>query len=210
VIALRLYTGPGYQPVNSWLRNVGKLDTQMRTLIAKSTEFTYAATVRHITDAIRKLAKVGHPELENAPMLYRGLKGKLNEHFWRPDEQGIICATDLGFMSTSLNMETPMHYLQTGVSNLMWEIQHGGEDAAGYHTGVLVSMISQFEKEKEVLFPPLTMLRVIERPSEHPPRELEGSQITTPSAELENKWASYDVVHNEKSFKLVTVIPSFV
>ena len=45
-------------------------------------------------------------------------------------------------------------------SNLMWEVHTRGEDGGGYHAGADVSMLSQFPEEKEILFPPLTMLMV--------------------------------------------------
>lgn len=52
-----MYTGPCFQPINNWLRNVGRVDADTRIRLAKSAEFTYSATVRHIVDGIRKLAK---------------------------------------------------------------------------------------------------------------------------------------------------------
>merc|ERR1712032_1694032 len=44
--------------------------------------------------------------------------------------------------------------------NILWVIAVQKEDQAGFHNGADVSPLSQFAGEKEILFPPLTMLRV--------------------------------------------------
>jgi hypothetical protein len=44
--------------------------------------------------------------------------------------------------------------------NVLWKLHTQSESDAGYHRGADVSMLSQFEKEKEILFPPATMLVV--------------------------------------------------
>ena len=168
-------TGPCFQPINTWLRNVGRVDDNTRMRLAKSPEFTYSATVRHLVDGIRKLARVGHPDLEAGTVLYRGVAGILNERFWAPDEMGFVCATELGFMSTSLAKHTPLHYMKTGPAgttpNILWEIHTSDEDASGYHCGVSIALLSQYSDEQEVIFPPLTMLRVMARPKQDSPPE---------------------------------------
>lgn len=58
VMAVRLYTGPGFQAVNNFLREMGKLSRHMRNRLARCAELTYAATTRAICSAIRKLARV--------------------------------------------------------------------------------------------------------------------------------------------------------
>lgn len=45
------------------------------------------------------------------------------------------------------------------MENVLWELDCRDEDEA-FHNGADVSMLSQFATEKEVLFPPLTMLAV--------------------------------------------------
>jgi hypothetical protein len=67
-------------------------------------------------------------------------------------------------MSTSSGETTPIHYMAAAPKpNLLWEIRCRPEDDTGFHFGADVSFLSQFCAEKEYLFPPLTMLRVIER-----------------------------------------------
>merc|ERR1712060_413380 len=57
------------------------------------------------------------------------------------------------------NKDTPIAYMGVG-KNIMWEMTTSHEGANGYHNGADISALSQFSAESEVLFPPLTMLRV--------------------------------------------------
>ena len=86
-------------------------------------------------------------------------RGELPKGFWTPDEQGLVCAVDMSFMSTSRARQTPVDYMGEG-SNVLWALQPMRETDVGYHRGADVSMLSQFEAEKEILFPPATMLEV--------------------------------------------------
>ena len=178
VVGLRLYTGPAYQPLNEWLRNAGKLSPGLRRSMVLSPGLTYAATTKHIVSGIRNLSRVGNQKLDVCT-LYRGLGGKLPDHLWHIDREGIVCATDLGFMSTSLNDQTLIHYMQSNSQNLRWEIKHGKEDNVAFHCGAVISALSQYEGEDEVLFPPLTMLRVRQR------REHEGIESVS---SMEEPW----------------------
>ena len=54
------------------------------------------------------------------------------------------------------------------------------EDDAGFHVGADISFLSQFAAEKEYLFPPLTMLRVVER---HGFVEGEASRVSSRNLE---------------------------
>ena len=105
VISVRLYTGPAYQPINGFLRQIANLSGEHRTRLARDVRLTYACTVRHVCDGIRKLAAVATAEELAAP-LYRGVRGELPNAFWFPDEQGMVIATDAAFMSTSVARET--------------------------------------------------------------------------------------------------------
>ena len=58
MLAIRLYTGPAYQPLNVFLREVSKLGADWRRRLARSHQFSYAATVRHLSDGLRKLARM--------------------------------------------------------------------------------------------------------------------------------------------------------
>lgn len=114
----------------------------------------------------------------------------------------MVCATDLGFMSTSLNNVTPIHYMRGNSPNLLWEIHQGPEDNVAYHCGALISELSQYSGEDEVLFPPLTMLRVMERKGDAP------DDLHNP---LEADWQTADLVSESgKHYKRVSVIPAFI
>ena len=158
VLAVRLYSGPAYQPINTFLRQIASLNADFRSRVARDPALTFAATCRHIAAAIRKLAAVATPEELVAP-LYRGLRGSLKKGFWIRDEMGMVVACDTAFMSTSRNRQTPIHYMGPG-DNVLWELRTKPESDAGFHRGADISMLSQFAGEDEVLFPPCTMLTV--------------------------------------------------
>jgi hypothetical protein len=168
VLAVRLYTGPGYQPINDFLRQISHLSGHMRRALAKSTALTFAATVGHICHAIRKLAAIT-PDTKLGESLYRGVRGELPHTFWVKDSQGMVCAVDGGFLSTSKNKKTPISYMCKGL-NTLWVIKPKPESDTAYHRGAEVSQLSQFASEEEVLFPPCTMLVVDRDASTHTSR----------------------------------------
>ena len=63
-----------------------------------------------------------------------------------------------------------------------------------------MSFLSQFDQEKELLFPPLTMLQVCER-RDHPPAGCD---------EQEAPWEVHDEAEGGKAFKRIVVKPTFV
>ena len=75
--------------------------------MAHHPSLTFAATVGHLCNAIRKLAAVATIEEVNAP-LWRGVRGELPRTFWVEDERGMVCAVDMAFMSTSRRRQTPI------------------------------------------------------------------------------------------------------
>ena len=186
VLAVRLYTGPAFTPINGWLREVAKLPEEPppwmwprwgawtdrraamwavtgRREAALDSGTSFGATVGELIAAVRKLSSANLPE-ENRRPLFRGLKGVLQGRFWLPDALDVVCATDSAFMSTSLGEETPIHYMEGGGKpNVLWELESAAADDSGYHCGADVAFLSQFAQEREVLFPPLTMLRVRSR-----------------------------------------------
>jgi hypothetical protein len=91
---------------------------------------------------------------------YRGVRGELPEAFWLRDAFGMVTATDFGFMSTSLDRIVSEGFLGSGGVCVLWEIECGPETDDGFHSAADVSLLSQFPGEKEMLFPPLTMLQV--------------------------------------------------
>lgn len=56
--------------------------------------------------------------------------------------------------------------------NVMWRLRANPETDDGYHYGADVSILSQFARENEILFPPCTMLAV-ELPSERAPEMID-------------------------------------
>lgn len=158
VLAVRLYSGPSYQPINAFLRAVATLRGDFRTGLAEHAGLTFAATVRCIIQAIRKLSAITTPA-EACEPLWRGVRGELPPSFWLPDKAGMVAAVDMAFMSTSRNRQTPIDYMGEG-DNVLWALQAQAESDAGYHRGADIGLLSQFAAEAEVLFPPCTMLTV--------------------------------------------------
>ena len=56
---MRLYSGPAYQPINDYLRQVGRLSGRMRLKLGHHIGATFAATVAHLSRAVRKLVSRG-------------------------------------------------------------------------------------------------------------------------------------------------------
>jgi Ca2+-binding EF-hand superfamily protein len=179
VLSVRLYTGPGHQPINEFLRQIAKLSGRLRLALAKSTSDTFAATVANICHAIRKLLAITPPSQMGTP-LYRGVRGELPTTFWVQDEQNMVCAVEGGFMSTSKNKETPIKYMGRGHHNILWKIEAMDESDVAFHRGADVSRLSQFAAEEEVLFPPCTILQVVKLPNAT--SEAGGNGETTPRA----------------------------
>lgn len=153
-----LRAGPAYQPINDFLRAVGQLQGVHRSRLVTDAATTFAATVASLCSAIRKLAAVTSPGEAKQP-LYRGVRGELPKAFWVADKQGMVCAVDMAFMSTSRNRKTPIDYMGSG-KNVLWELCPKAQSDAAYHRGAEIKMLSQFAYEDEVLFPPCTMLEV--------------------------------------------------
>mmetsp|Transcript_10032 Transcript_10032/g.33142 ORF Transcript_10032/g.33142 Transcript_10032/m.33142 type:complete len:689 (-) Transcript_10032:115-2181(-) len=187
VLGVRLYSGPAYEPINTFLRQVMRLTGEHRRALARSLELTFAATVGHIVSAIRKLAAVATVEEARRP-LYRAVRGDLARGFWSEDSMGFVCALDTAFMSTSRNRQTPISYMGEG-ANVLWEIEPREESDSAYHCGADISMLSQFGNEEEVLFPPCCLLVVTKAHAKGAPAPRE---------------------ENGKSFVAVAVQPSFV
>ena len=117
VLAIRLYTGPGYTPINTFLREVAKLGPDWRKRIAHMHQLSYSATVAHLTAGLRKLVKVygnegvagavgaagsvaveaveaaaaaatGGATASDFHTVFRGVRGELPEAFWLKDDFG--------------------------------------------------------------------------------------------------------------------------
>ena len=159
VLAVRLYSGPSYTPINDWLRQVGKLQGKALVL-ANYPALSFAATVRHLMCALRKLAAVATAEEARTP-LWRGVTGRLPAEFSDPDAAGVVCAVDMAFVSTSRKWQTPIDYMTPETANVLWCLHPEPESDVGFHCGADIKMLSQFAAEDETLFPPCTMFQVV-------------------------------------------------
>jgi hypothetical protein len=194
VLAVRLYSGPAYQPLNVFLRQIAVLSGIHRVHLAQSPSLTFTATVATLCSAIRKLAAVATSEEATQP-LWRGVRGELPRSFWLPDETGTICAVDLAFMSTSSGRQAPISFMSPGSANVLWKISPQQETDDGFHYGANIEMLSQYSAEKEILFPPCTMLKLTKVPSG-----------TDPLSTIEELAVS----EGDKNFTSVPVLPVFL
>eukprot|EP00966_Prymnesium_polylepis_P145543 3361512-Prymnesium_polylepis.2 len=64
------------------------------------------------------------------------------------DEQNMICAVDMGFLSTSRNQQTPVDYMK-GDQNVLWCLKPQPESDSAYHHGADISLLSQYAGEEE-------------------------------------------------------------
>eukprot|EP00299_Pterocystis_sp_00344_P003841 c14623_g1_i1.p1 GENE.c14623_g1_i1~~c14623_g1_i1.p1 ORF type:complete len:311 (+),score=76.10 c14623_g1_i1:47-979(+) len=157
VIALRLYTGPGYSIWNGDLRSGGS---------------SFLVSTFVLDWAVVKLALINENPFV---ILYRGLKGRLDPKIVRMlkavsnpdtpfgtgeawDEQVSNFPTDLGFMSTSddENVATGPYGGDTLFSFISF--RSPDYDGAPIQNGGQVSWVSQFPSESEVLFPSNTVM----------------------------------------------------
>jgi len=210
VVAVRLYSGPAYQPINGFLRQVANLTGEHRLQMAQHARLSFAATIGHLCRAIRKLAAVATAEEASAP-LWRGVRGILPEQFWMPDGKGMVCAVDMAFMSTSRQRQTPIDYMGRG-SNVLWELKPQAETDAAYHRGADISMLSQFAGEQEVLFPPCTMLVARQADGAVESRVEVSSESNQAVARLRAKLETSDEedANTGKTFVSVSVLPYFL
>ena len=140
VLAVRLYSGPSYQPLNNFLRQVAAVSGRYREEMAQHPSLTFTATVRHLCCAIRKLAAHTPPDEARSP-LYRGVRGELGQGFWHStDSMGMRCAVDMAFMSTSKNKNTPISYMKPG-KNVLWRMYPSAETETAFHRGADMSFV---------------------------------------------------------------------
>ena len=213
VLALRLYSGPGFQPINEFLRQLAALKGTYREEVSRSPVSSFGATVRNICTGIRKLANISSPD-EARCVLYRGVRGELPKGVWIPDESGLVCVVDTAFMSTSRNRDTPIRYMAAdGIPNVLWELKAGPESDSAYHIGADISFLSQFAHEDEILFPPCTMM-VVQRQSASATLEAQSAQKSFTGLERhENgatEWDQSEEMQGTTRFLRVSVRPHFV
>ena len=157
---------------------MAKVGAEWRTKLAHLHHLSYSATTKHLVQGLRKLVRVN----TNFSSVFRAVRGELPEAFWLRDAFGMITCTDHAFMSTSLNADVCKEYLSNkeGDTSVLWELKCGSETSEGFHSGADVSLLSQFPSEREMLFPPMTMLKV----------EMEGAQPQK-ADEVSSRGANY-------------------
>ena len=158
VLAIQLYSGVAYFPINRFLRNYKK-DVGYLTK-----EKTFAKTVELIYTAFEKLVKSGFSSQKE--FCYRGLNGQLTKEFFIPDSFGMMAFSDFGFFSTSTDDQQIKAFYSENQNHLIIKINQMNSDITGNHRGVDISWLSLVNSEKEVLFPPLTLFEVKERKKE--------------------------------------------
>ena len=142
---MRLYTGPMYVHYNGVLRN--------------RTQGSYVTTIHAINSAIVRLGKLQKPSV-----VYRGVSGGvLPSSFFTPDEYGVMGGVETSFMSTSLDRRIAEKFANRSTDKhkcaMLFHIQMGMVDR-----GASVGEFSQFPREAEILFAPLTGLEVVSKP----------------------------------------------
>lgn len=154
--------------------------------MARHLDLTFAATVGHLTSAIRKLATAA---------------------------TAAEATVDMAFMSTSRWKATPVRYMGAG-RNVLWELQPREESDGGFHCGADIALLSQFEKEQEVLSPPCCLLAVIRASVASLPSVVTWHPMSLSSArarrEVDGGGSRRQVEEDSRKFVAVQVHPSFV
>jgi len=185
VIAVRLYTGPMFVHYNRALRDPAAWRGR------------YVATIHVLASAVLKLARV-----HSVQTVYRGLSGGiLPAAFYTPGASGACGGTELGFMSTTTRRSVARDYARASdggaaPASVVFRLREGAIDR-----GADVSWLSQFPRESEVLFPPLTHLEVVGAP------RTEGSAIVMdlrPNVNLRMRTVE-ELMGQAKAFFLDTV-----
>lgn len=153
---------------------------------------------------------------EAAKPLWRGVRGELNKAFWLPDEQGMVCAVDMAFLSTSRLRTAPIDYMDPTGKNVLWELHAIPESDSGFHRGADIDMLSQFAGEAECLFPPCTMLIVKEQTKIAAARRA-GDWTRVKSLMEKNKahatyghFSAKEETVSGKTFLAIDVLPTFL
>ena len=82
------------------------------------------------------------------------------------DANGQCVAVEYGFMSTSPDRDVCTRYMDRQGPNVLWELKVQEESDEAFHLGADVAVISQYPQEKEITFPPYTMLVVEPHPDD--------------------------------------------
>jgi len=184
VIALRLYTGPMYVKYNAASRGFAAAGSTL-----------FSGTMHVVISGLCKLSRVTMPP--PGLIVYRGNGGMaLPGDFLEPDEQGFAGGVEYALMSTTPDRSVALGYsgVETGKDlPTIFEIEIGKTSI-----GADISFLSQFEGEREYLYPPLTHLQIVGMPR----LELHnGKQLSIVRMELTVNQRSKTVEQAERSRK---------
>jgi hypothetical protein len=161
VVGLRLWTGPMYRRYADEFRSVMS-DTPVR-VDGKRNDIHYVTTLHAINSGISKLASFW--ELPKSRRVYRGYSGMdVSKLFLERDVFGCSGGVEPSVLATTVDWNTAVFYSKKGKcgtqnQGIIFEIEVGQVDR-----GADISWLSQFPKEKEVLFNALSNLEVIGEP----------------------------------------------
>ena len=147
VLGLRLYTGPQFMHYNCVLRKFPK------DVLESLKGNTYTTTIHCINSAIVKLSRAC--PLDPRRVARGSNRLRLPERFAVKDKLGCQGAVEMGFISTSTNLEVACNYTRGGVMAMVLDIERGAMDK-----GASIGPLSQYFMEEEILFPPLCNLEV--------------------------------------------------
>jgi len=148
VLAACLYTGPMYIQYNKILRELLNGSSKEAT---DTVGGRFRTTMHAINSAILKLSKLTTP-----CVVYRGISGgRLPKDF---QMQGGV---EVGFMSTTTDRDVALTYAgakERGKLAIVLEMKQGLANARGAD----LADLSQYPREREILWPPLTAIEVEE------------------------------------------------
>ena len=152
VIAVMLYTGPMYMLYNCVLARWSSPATMWDTLRRGNNAFTTTLSV--LVSSVQKLSAI--TVIPDGLKLYRGTGGlaTLPAHFSQPDEFNCRGMTEWGFMSCSADKQVAIGYSGAAEGRphaMVLEIEPSCVDR-----GAVVSGLSQYPKEVETLFLPMS------------------------------------------------------
>ena len=160
VIALRLYTGPMFTLYNGVLRAWG--NTEQPGVVSRGPNAgmdvrgKFTTTIHAINSGILKLSR-----LQPASPVFRGASAlKLPRRFLQHDSHNTRGGVEFGFMSTTLERDVALHYAKSGnpqAPSTVIESSMGMVDR-----GASLDWLSQYPHEREILWPPLTALEVLD------------------------------------------------
>eukprot|EP00960_Hanusia_phi_P061427 764842-Hanusia_phi.AAC.1 len=157
VLALLLYTGTGENSRMIPARLTGG-DRQVLRSGGASAGNKYATTIHCIVSGVIKLSKL--TKLPPSRVVYRGLKGlRMPERFVQEDELGISGGVEYALLSTTGEVKVAVQYAGQETHPTVFEISCGAIDR-----GADLAFLSQYPKEHEMLYPPLSYLEVTRRP----------------------------------------------